>query len=145
MANIPPLTSPIQFMPAKGKFIVDTLTDPGGAPLSVLEADQGFILTGRVKLPAWLTGTGHVQLFGLQIGGPFNGLVSGTTITITGTVPPPPAATYPWTITVPAGAIPDPPSPSGIYEFRLSFTFTSPSGVHTDIGGFLDLGTFMVV
>jgi hypothetical protein len=143
MANIPPITSPIQFMPAKGEFIVDTLTDPGGSPLSVLEADRGFTLTGRVKLPAWLAGTGDVQLFGLQIGGPFNGLVSHTTITITGT--PPLVATYPWTITVPAAAIPDPPSPSGIYEFRLSFTFTSPFGVHTDIGGFLDLGTFMVV
>jgi hypothetical protein len=135
----------IQFAPLSGKFDLDTFVDPTGVPLDVLDAGQAFSLTGRIELPAWLTGLGRVRLFAREIGGPFNAQIGAVNVTLNGAVPPPQTVTYPWILTVPANTLPNPSVASGVYEMTLTFTLENPPGAPTNIAAFFDLGTFLAV
>lgn len=143
MPNLP-VDADIQFLPGTGKLHIDQLLDPSGSPLTVLDIDDGFTFSGRVELPGWLSGRGVVRLAADQIGGPFDGTIGDQVLTITGSTSPtdPPSITYPWSIEVKSPALPD---RSEMYQFGVVFVFQTPAGGHTDIGGFYDLGAFLVV
>jgi hypothetical protein len=142
-----PATQDVQFAPAAGKFDLDMFVDPSGAPVAVLDSDVGFSLSGRIELPGWLSGVGHVRLFGQEVGGPFNGRLADQTVNITGASSPadPPTITYPWNLNVPGGVLPDPSPGSGVYQLVLTFTFTTPATGHTDIAAVFDLGSYLAV
>lgn len=139
-----PASADIQFLPAQGEFYVDKLVDPSDKPLTVLDIDLGFTVTGRVELPGWLTGTGRVRFFADELGGPIDKEIGHADINITGSTQPndPPAKVYDWSIFVKSPELPD---ESKMYRLGLVFVLQTPGGGHTDIGGFYDLGTFLVV
>src|SRR5919198_5445882 len=64
-----PATADVQFIPGAGKLYVDSLVDPSGNPLNVLDIDVGFTVNGRLELPGWLSGLGLVRLSADEIGG----------------------------------------------------------------------------
>jgi hypothetical protein len=139
-----PATADIQFVPGSGKLFVDSLQDPSGNPVTVLDIDAGFTVTGRVELPGWLSGQGVVRLTADEIGGPIDQTIGNASIPVTGANTPddPPAITYPWSITVKSPTLPD---ESKMYQLGIMFFLRTNAGGHTDIGGFYDLGAFMVV
>lgn len=139
-----PVSADVQFLPGAGKLYVDALVDPSGNPLSVLDIDLGFTFKGRVELPGWLSGKGIVRLSADEIGGPLDKTIGQQTLSITGATSPtdPPSITYPWSITVKSPTLPD---DSKMYQFGVVFIFQTTGGGHTDIGGFYDLGAFLVV
>jgi hypothetical protein len=139
-----PATGDIQFIPGSGTLYIDSLADPSGAPTTVLDIDVGFTLNGRVELPGWLSGKGVVRLSADEIGGPIDKEIGHADLTITGATSPtdPPKISYPWSISVISPTLPD---ESKMYQLGLVFLFQTPSGGHTDIGGFYDLGAFLVV
>jgi hypothetical protein len=140
-----PSSTPVQFgPPPTGTFTVDTLVDPSGSPINVIDIDLGATLTGTVTLPGDLTGTGHVRLAGDEIGGPFDGTVKEVALNLTGNQSPndPPSKTYPWKLDF---KTPDLPDVSTAYHFALTFVVTNPGAGHTDIGAIFDLGDFLVV
>ena len=143
MPNLP-VDAEVQFVPATGKLHIDQLVDPSGNPLTVLDIDAGFTFRGSVELPGWLSGRGVVRLSADQIGGPFDGTLGDQVLNITGSTSPtdPPSITYPWSIDVKSPTLPD---RSEMYQFGVVFVFQTPAGGHTDIGGFYDLGAFLVV
>lgn len=49
---------------------------------------------------------------------------------------------YNWSITVKSPTLPD---STAMYELGVIFAFQTPTGGHTDIGGFYDLGSYLVV
>ena len=140
----PPVSAEVQFLPGTGKLYIDQLTDPSGNPVSVLDIDVGFTVEGRVELPGWLSGKGVVRLAADEIGGPIDKEVGHADLQITGSTSPndPPSKEYPWSINVKS---PDLPDESKMYQFGLVFILQTPGGGHTDIGGFYDLGAFLVV
>jgi hypothetical protein len=139
-----PVTSDVQFLPGTGKLHIDELVDPSGAPLTVLDIDVGFTVKGRLELPGWLSGKGVVRLSADEIGGPIDKEIGHADVSITGASTPhdPPSKTYPWSITVKSPTLPD---ESKMYQFGLVFILKTLGGGHTDIGGFYDLGAFLVV
>ncbi len=139
-----PVNVPIQFIPATGTFRVESLIDPSGAPVTVLDIDLGFTLTGWFELPGWLSGKGVVSLAADQIGGPIDKVIGDVVVPIPGSNSPndPPLIRYPWSIHVKAPTLPD---VSYMYQFGVMFAFQTLGGGHTDIGGFYDLGAFLVV
>lgn len=137
-----PDKAPVQFLPMAGNFYVDKMTDPNGAPSSVLEAALGFEVKGHIELPGWLTGKGTVRLFADEFGGPLDEEIGNTMIDISGGSTP--LTSYAWTISVPGGRLPDQPAGSGLYHLGLAFTFVNPTGVRTDIVSFFDVGVFMI-
>jgi hypothetical protein len=140
-----PESTPIQFgPPPTGTFYLDSLVDPSGNPVNVIDIDLGVTLTGRVTLPGDVTGTGLVRLAATEIGGPFNGIVKTATVALTGATSPndPPAKEYSWTMLV---QVPDLPDESKAYHFALTFVVTNPANSHTDIAAIFDLGDYMVV
>jgi hypothetical protein len=143
MPNLP-VTADVQFVPGTGKLYVDALVDPSGNPVTVLDIDAGFTFTGRVELPGWLTGRGVVRLSADEIGGPIDKAIGEQVLTITGSNSPndPPSVTYPWSIDVKSPTLPD---ESKMYQIGVVFVLQTPAGGHTDIGGFYDLGAFLVV
>ncbi|WP_433303780.1 hypothetical protein ACQP2F_13000 [Actinoplanes sp. CA-030573] len=139
-----PVTADIQFAPASGTLYVDDLVDPSGTPTTVLDIDQGFKVKGRVELPGWLSGKGLVRITADEKGGPIDTSVGEQLLTITGSTSPtdPPAISYPFEIEVKSPALPD---ESKMYDLGVIFVFQTAAGGHTDIGGFYDLGAFLVV
>jgi hypothetical protein len=139
-----PVSDAIQFIPGSGKFVVEKFVDPSGAPVDVLDIDVGFTVSGRIELPGWLSGKGVVRLAADQLGGPFDGTIGQVGVNITGATSPsdPPVMSYPWSITVKSPALPD---RDEMYRLGVLFAFQTPSGGHTDIAGFYDLGTVLVV
>jgi hypothetical protein len=139
-----PATADIQFIPGSGKLHIDSLADPSGDPVTVLDIDVGFTLSGRVELPGWLSGRGVVRLSADEIGGPIDKEIGHADLVITGSTSPtdPPNVSYPWSISVISPTLPD---ESKMYQLGLVFLLQTPSGGHTDIGGFYDLGAFLVV
>jgi hypothetical protein len=139
-----PVTSDVQFLPGTGKLHIDELVDPSGAPLTVLDIDVGFTVKGRLELPGWLSGKGVVRLSADEIGGPIDKEIGHADVAITGASTPtdPPSKMYPWSITVKSPTLPD---ESKMYQFGLVFILKTLGGGHTDIGGFYDLGAFLVV
>jgi hypothetical protein len=51
-----PGSNPVQFVPNSGDFTVDSISDPGGAPSNILDVDLGFVVSGTVTLPNFLSG-----------------------------------------------------------------------------------------
>lgn len=139
-----PVQADVQFVPGTGKLDIDQLLDPSGAPVSVLDIDVGFTVRGRIELPGWLSGRGLVRLTADEHGGPIDKVVRDAVVNITGATSPtdPPSITYPWSITVKS---PDLPDQTAMYQLGVIFAFQTPGGGHTDIGGFYDLGAYLVV
>ena len=139
-----PVSSDIQFVPGTGKLYVDALLDPSGNPITVLDIDAGFTFRGRVELPGFLSGKGVVRLAADEIGGQIDQTIGQQVLNITGATSPtdPPSKVYSWSITVKSPTLPD---DSKMYQFGVVFIFQTPGGGHTDIGGFYDLGAFLVV
>jgi hypothetical protein len=141
-----PGSNGIPFSPSSGEFDVDSVTDLNGNVLgNIIDVDQGFEVNGRVQLPNWLAGNGHVCIYAEELGGPLNKRLGCVEVAIT-TDPTDPAGlkTYPWTVTFPgnAGIFPDPqPGDSQLYHFGAVFTY----GVQlTDIQSFVDMGMYLV-
>src|SRR5919198_1880033 len=95
-----PATADVQFIPGAGKLYVDSLVDPSGNPLNVLDIDVGFTVNGRLELPGWLSGLGLVRLSADEIGGPIDKTIGQVTVSVTGSSSPsdPPSVVYPWSI-----------------------------------------------
>jgi hypothetical protein len=139
-----PGSNPIQLVPAgPAQFTVDQVTDPGGAPANVLDVDLGFVVTGRVTLPNWMTGTGHVSIYADELGGPIDKRIGSTTFAITASVGEPKLKTYKWKITFPGNppVLPDPSTGSQLYHLAAIFTFGDQS---TDIAAFVEMGPYLV-
>ena len=137
-------TSPIQFTNQGGNLTVDTVTDPNGAPASVLDIDLGFEVSGSVTLPNSLTGTGQVCLYAAEAGGNVNKQIKCTSFKVTRPQPPtePQTVTYPWILKIGSGDFPDPQADSSqVYNLVVVFVFDDQL---TDIGGFVDLGKYMI-
>lgn len=139
-----PATADVQFIPGTGRLFVDNLVDPSNAPTTVLDIDAGFTVVGRLELPGWLSGRGVVRLAADEIGGPIDKTIGEAIVAVTGATTPndPPNVVYPWSITVTSPTLPD---TSKMYQFGLVFLLQTLAGGHTDIGGFYDLGAFLVV
>ncbi len=139
-----PVSADVQFLPGTGTMYIDKLIDLTGHPLTVLDIDVGFTFEGRVELPGWLSGNGVVRLSADEIGGPIDKEIGHADIAITGSTLPtdPPSKMYPWSITVKSPTLPD---ESKMYQFGVVFILQTAGGGHTDIGGFYDLGAFLVV
>ena len=141
-----PGSNPIPFVPPSGEFDVDSVTDLNGNPVGpVIDADQGFKISGRVQLPNWLAGTGQVCIYADELGGPFNQQVGCTQININPQPTDPPGLKpYPWTVTIPGNPSPflDPqPGSSQLYRFAAVFTYGDQL---TDIQSFVEMGAIMV-
>ena len=139
-----PSSSPIQLVPpGAAEFSVDTITDPGGAPASVIDVDLGFVISGKVKLPNWMTGTGHVAIYADELGGPIDKKIGEVDFAITASVGEPSLKTYNWKINFPGSppVLPDPSTGSQLYRLAAIFTFGDQS---TDIAAFVEMGLYLV-
>lgn len=139
-----PVINQVQFNAASGEFEVDEVTDPNGGPAEVLDTDLGFDIKGKLRLPNWLVGTGTITVYAHEIGGTFNQSIGETTVTLVRPSPPaePEQTEYPWQVTVAPNTLPDPqPNESQIYELVVQFVYLDQL---TDIGGFVDLGKYMI-
>jgi hypothetical protein len=140
-----PVTAPVQLAaPGGANLEIDQPEDPSGAPINVLDIDLGFTFKGYVELPGWLSGKGVVRLSADEIGGRFDDTIGSYDFDIPGSTSPhdPPSVRYRWRITVKSPTLPD---ESKMYQFGVVFLFKTAAGGHTDIGGFVDLGAFLVV
>lgn len=139
-----PVSADVQFVPGTGKLYIDELVDPSGNPVDVLDIDVGFTVKGHLELPGSLSGNGIVRLAADEIGGPFDDQIGQANVPITGSTLPtdPPIMKYPWSISVTSPTLPD---ESKMYQFGVVFILQTSAGGHTDIGGFYDLGAFLVV
>ena len=139
-----PGSNPIQLVPpGVTEFTVDNVTDPGGAPSNVLDVDLGFAVSGRVLLPNWLTGTGHVAIYADELGGPIDKKIGSIDLPITASPGEPNPNTYNWTVNFPGSppVLPDPSTGSQLYRLAAIFTFGDQS---TDIAGFVEMGMYLV-
>ena len=135
-----PDSADLQSLPMTGKLYVDKLIDPTGDPVTAVSTTVGFKVEGHVDLPGYLSGNGVVRLTADEIGGQFDGEIGRQAFPIAGSAAT--SQTYAWSIDVPPLAL---PTQSETYHITLVFAFQTPAGDHTDIGGFYDLGTFLVV
>jgi hypothetical protein len=132
----------VQFVPTGGEFFVDVITDPGGAPASILDVDQGFEVTGRVTLPNWLKGKGQVCVYADELGGPIDEKLSPCAkIDIKGKEGEPGTTDYKWSIKFPGTVLPDPSPGSQLYRLAAIFQFGDQA---TDIASFVEMGTYLV-
>jgi len=131
-------------------FEVDQVTDPNGAPSTVLDLDLGFEVKGHIDFPNWLAGTGNVSIYADQRGGGYNQKILSTNITITANPTDPTSVTnYPWTVKYPTDlpfdstplSDPSPPPGSTVYDLTAVFTF---NGVLSDVAAFVDMGSYMI-
>jgi hypothetical protein len=132
-----PVTGQIQFMPPGGATLtVDSITDPNGGPVDVIDVDQGFTVAGNVVLPSWLGGTATVCIWADEQGGPIDRVLSPCDTNST--------KTYQWSITFGGTVLPDPqtsPEGSQIYHLLAKFMY---EGQGTDIAGFADMGYYLI-
>jgi hypothetical protein len=138
-----PLSGQIQLVPGgPAQLFVDSVSDPGGAPSTVLDVDLGFVVTGRVTLPNSFTGTGQVCIYADELGGPIDQRLNPCAdITVTADLTEPTLKTYPWTITFAGNVLPDPSAGSQLYHLAAIFLF---NGQLSDIAGFVDLGLYLI-
>jgi hypothetical protein len=138
-----PVSGSIQFVPPGGVFMtVDSITDPGGAPIDVIDVDLGFTVSGTVVLPNWLAGTGTVCIYADEQGGPIDRALSPcATISIVSAKSEPNPKVYPWSIAFPGTVLPDPSPGSQIYRLLAKFMYEDQA---TDIAGFVVLGDFLI-
>ena len=135
-----PDSADLQSVQAPGKLYVDKLIDPTGDPITAISTTVGFKVEGRVDLAGHLAGKGVIRLTADEIGGPFDGEIGRQEFPVTGLGAA--SQTYNWSIDVPPMTL---PTQSETYHITVVFAFQTPAGDHTDIGGFYDLGTFLVV
>lgn len=140
--------NPIQFPSTlSAQIVVETMTDPNGAPANVLDVDLGFSISGRIDFPNWLSGKGNISVYADELGGRFDAKILTKDIDITAGGPEGSVKHYPWTVTYPANLppggtpLPDPSPGSQVYRLAVVFTF---NGQPTDIAGFVELGTFLI-
>lgn len=137
-----PLCCRIQFPPRPlGDFCVDQVRDNNGNPATILEAALPFDVTGRIVITAGnaLTGTATVTIYADQLGGPIDQAIGSVSVPIPGD------GTFPWTVTVPAGTLPDAPAGgSNLYRLAAVFTMVNSAGTATETSSFVDLGTFRI-
>jgi hypothetical protein len=137
-----PATGDVQFVPAgPAKFSVDSITDPGGAPAEVIDVDLGFTVSGKVLLPNWLNGKGHVTVYADELGGPIDKPIGKVDFDVVADPNEPKLKTYNWDINFPGNVLPDPSPGSQLYRLAAVFTFGDQS---TDIAGFVEMGTYLV-
>jgi hypothetical protein len=141
-------SNPIQFPSTlSAQIVVDTMTDPNGAPANVLDVDLGFSISGHIDFPNWLSGTGNVSVYADELGGSYDAKILTKDIPITAGGPEGGVTTYNWTVTYPTDRpsggtpLPDPSPGSQVYRLAVVFTF---NGQPTDIAGFVELGTFLI-
>ncbi len=134
----------IQMMPAvPATFFVDKITDPNDQPANVIDVDLGFTISGRVTLPNWLTGQGHVTIYADEVGGQIDKKIGSTSFAITATLGEPRLKTYTWHVTFPGSppVLPDPSPGSQLYHLAAVFTFGDQS---TDIAAFVEMGPYLI-
>lgn len=139
-----PGSNPIQLMPAgPAELYVDAMTDPNGAPANVIDVDQGFAISGRVTLPNWLNGVGHVTIYADELGGPIDKPIGSTDFPITADPQEPQLKTYKWTVNFPGSppVLPDPSPGSQLYRLAAVFTFGDQA---SDVAGFVEMGLFLI-
>jgi len=138
-----PVTGPIQFVPPGGVYLtVDSITDPGGAPIEVIDVDLGFTVSGTVVLPNWLAGKGTVCIYADEQGGPIDrALDPCAPIMIVSEKAEPNPKVYPWTINFLGTVLPDPSPGSQIYRLLAKFMYEDQA---TDIAGFVVLGDYLI-
>ena len=141
-----PGSNQIQLSPVgPPEFYVDGITDPNGAPANVIDVDQGFKVKGRVTMPNWMTGKGHVAIYADELGGPIDKKIGQDDFDITASVGEPKLKTYTWEVSFPANAnplpLPDPSPGSQLYRLAAVFTFGDQS---SDIAGFVEMGLYLV-
>jgi hypothetical protein len=139
-----PGSNPIQLMPPEpAALYVDSMTDPNGAPASVIDVDQGFTVKGRVTLPNWMNGKGHVAIYADELGGTIDKKIGHTDFDITASVHEPKLKTYHWHVDFPGNppVLPDPSPGSQLYRLAAVFTFGDQA---TDIAGFVEMGLFLI-
>jgi len=132
----------IQFFPLPaGTFTVDNVVDNNGNPATVLEAALPFDVNGEIIIAAGnaITGTATVTIYADQLGGPFDGSIGDTDVVIPGD------GTFPWTVTVPGGTLPDAPAgESNLYRLAAVLTMVNAGGVFTETSAFVDLELFRI-
>jgi hypothetical protein len=137
-----PSSNPVQFVPDGGEFTVDAITDPGGSPANIIDVDQGFTVSGTVKLPNWLNGKGRVCVYADELGGSIDKkLEPCTEFDITSTPGEPGLKNYSWSISFPGTVLPDPSPGSQLYRLAAVFLFGDQS---TDIASFNELGLYLI-
>lgn len=138
-----PGSSQVQLTPAgPSVFYVDEMTDPNGAPSNVIDVDDGFAVKGRVTLPGWLDGKGHVAIYADELGGQIDKKIGQTDFNITPSIGEH-LKTYHWEVKFPGHppVLPDPSPGSQLYRLAAVFTFGDQS---TDIAAFVEMGTFLI-
>ena len=138
-----PGSSQVQLTPAgPSVFYVDEMTDPNGAPSNVIDVDDGFAVKGRVTLPGWLDGKGHVAIYADELGGQIDKKIGQTDFNITPSIGEH-LKTYHWEVNFPGHppVLPDPSPGSQLYRLAAVFTFGDQS---TDIAAFVEMGTFLI-
>jgi len=138
-----PGSSQVQLTPAgPSVFYVDEMTDPNGAPSNVIDVDDGFNVKGRVTLPGWLAGKGHVAIYADELGGQIDKKIGQTDFNITASIGEH-LKTYNWEVKFPGHppVLPDPSPGSQLYRLAAVFTFGDQS---TDIAAFVEMGTFLI-
>ena len=138
-----PLSGPIQLVPGgPANLFVDSVSDPGGAPSTVLDVDQGFTVKGRVTLPNSFNGTGQVCIYADELGGKIDERLNPcATFPVTADPAEPKLKTYIWAITFAGNVLPDPSAGSQLYHLAAIFTF---DGQLSDIAGFVDMGLYLI-
>jgi hypothetical protein len=138
-----PAKGPIQFMPPGGAYLTVTgVTDPNGAPLDVIDVDQGFSVSGQVVLPNWLGGNATVCIWADEQGGPIDQALSPCfDLTLKPSATEPNPKTYDWKIDFPGTVLPDPHTGSQIYHLLAKFMYENQA---TDIAGFADMGYALI-
>ena len=132
---------------SKADLHVLAMTDPNGLPVDVLDVDLGFIVSGRVDFPNWLTGTVNIAIYADEIGGNYKQKILSKDFTVTATGGSPGLTSFSWSLSYPADLpsastpLPDPQPDSPVYELVAVLTFLGPP---TDIGGFVEIGTAML-
>jgi len=138
-----PLTGDIQLVTAgPAQLFVDSVTDPGGAPSTILDVDLGFVVAGRVTLPNSFAGTGQVCIYADELGGAIDERLSPcANFAITADQAEPKLKTYNWTITFAGNVLPDPSPGSQLYHLAAIFLF---DGQLSDIAEFVDMGLYLI-
>ena len=139
-----PGSNQIQLSPVgPPEFYVDGITDPNGAPANVIDVDQGFKVKGRVTMPNWMTGKGHVAIYADELGGQIDKKIGQKDFDITASVGEPKLKNYDWEVDFPGSppALPDPSPGSQLYRLAAVFTFGDQS---SDIAGFVEMGLYLV-
>ena len=122
-------------------FLVDAVTDPDGTPTKILNLEKGFIITGRLALPSWLTGTANVAIYAEEVRGPFDARLGQTDINFVGKAGERGSMTHPWTLKYPEELFGFSHLGHGSRICKLTAVFIFGE---TDIAGFQEMGLYSI-